>query len=193
MSQRHLCAQLGAQSLQLRWLGLQEDVEKWPETMAPHFGALTLFPLVVRYVANDASQDERAMPPARQVQERHPELVTARMSLMLHTKHWAMSKPPVMPSDARWFTPHVPTGTAFDLSHRTLAPGCPRPGAHHLRRAMGGDRASRHVGRLGARLAARPWRSEFLAVVQKALGNIPEFDLRAARLMHEELNANATQ
>ena len=91
------------------------------------FASLMLYPIALRSFARSGPDYQRALAAARPLVEQSPELVTqAAWTLFLQPLDSA-GRPEPFPLETRWFTPAVPTGTAFELAERSLRPGNPRP------------------------------------------------------------------
>lgn len=91
------------------------------------FGTLTLYPVMLRGLANDRATYERSLKLARPVVMASPELVSPGAWHLLLEKPAFMSAALAFPLDTTWFTPTVPAGTALELQERSLRPDCPRP------------------------------------------------------------------
>lgn len=91
------------------------------------FGTLTLYPIMLRGLADDRATYERALKLARPVVAASPELVTPEAWHLLLDKPSFMNMALPFPVDIAWFTPTVPAGTALELEVPSLRPNCPRP------------------------------------------------------------------
>lgn len=124
--QRHLLSAKVASSSHYGNLGMGEPSE-FAQLFDDVFGTLTLYPILLRWEEDSRGQYEDALVRARRLIEHTPELVTQRAWTLLLAKPDFIRVAAPFPSDVFWFTPAVPTGTAFDLAARSLRPGCPRP------------------------------------------------------------------
>jgi len=126
--QRHLCAQLVNAWRRNNGLGARVANETLPTVWEKPFGKLRLYPIVLKRLAWQQPEYERALTGARELVRLHPELVTAENWHRLREKPtFASAQALPFPEQLPWFTPFVPDGTAFDLKQRTLRPGCPQP------------------------------------------------------------------
>ncbi len=92
------------------------------------FGRLTLYPIVLRWIARQPADYQRALAMARALVDTSPALVTQQAWTLLLQKP-DFDRPAPLSLDVPWFTPAVPAGTAFELPVRSLRPGNPRPPA----------------------------------------------------------------
>ena len=184
--QRHLCAQLRASRSHLNNLGLHQELEAWPGEMKARFGQLRLFPFVFRHAVMTAAQYKEASALARDLQIAHPDAVTARLSVLLRSKPWVDAPPETFPSDTPWFTPHVPTGTVYELSYRTLTAGCPRPVPLEIAERWA-RRAPHDMWVQWSIVFLRADVSPTFADVRRSIGGLPEYDLRAGDHMFRYL------
>lgn len=125
--QRHLVAQLFASAWHLGGLGLSREWPEWVGEVQPIYGGLRLFPILRRWTVTTAEAYRAAAAATRELQAWRPELVTPRQSSFIRKPPSFVREADKFPSDVAWFTPHVPTGTAFELEYRTMAAGCKRP------------------------------------------------------------------
>jgi hypothetical protein len=125
--QRQLSLALIAKNQHFRNLGAKDSQERMIAEFKAQFGALTLFPAVLRSIATTPSDYELGVAGGRTLVAASPELVTAAEWNLFAEKPKFMPRAAAFPFIATWFTPAVPTGTAFDLHARALLPGCPRP------------------------------------------------------------------
>ena len=91
------------------------------------FAPLTLYPIVQRFMAESPAAYQAALDRSRQLVDMRPELVTQQAWTLLLEQPEFVPRASAFATDAPWFTPAVPTGTAFELSVRSLRAGCPRP------------------------------------------------------------------
>jgi hypothetical protein len=125
--QRHLCHAMTALAYNL-WNRADEDAQnKLASRLSPVFGDLTLYPVVLRWIARTPDDYDRALARARILVTASPEVVPAAAWNFLLKQPAYVDRPRAFPSEAAWFEPAVPTGTAFDLGARSLRAGCPRP------------------------------------------------------------------
>ena len=124
---RHVCQSLVAMWVHAGNLGDPDAQEALTKSFENPFGELTLYPVVLRWIANTAAEHEQSLMRARSIAESTPELLTARgWALLLRPSPLSAKRTP-FPLHVSWFTPPEPAGTAFDLQWRSLQPGCPRP------------------------------------------------------------------
>jgi hypothetical protein len=102
------------------------------------------------------------------------------------------AKPFPFPPDAWWFTPHVLTGTAFDLDHRPLVGGCPRPVPLSIVARWASMRPNDMWTQWSLAWLRAPGKPSF-DEVRKALGATTVFDTRGPEMMLRELDGTAEQ
>jgi hypothetical protein len=190
--QRHLCAQLRATYIRLAGLGLADEIKSWRADATRRFGRLLLFPFVLRSAIADEATYKEASALGRAVFTAHIEAVTPRLSALLRAKPHFEARQEMFASDYAWFTPHVPTGTAFDLDHRTLVAGCPRPVPLAQVKLWAAQAPHDMWTAMSLAWLSAPGVPAF-ADVERALGPIPQYDLRAARHMFDYLQGTNTQ
>lgn len=190
--QRHLSAQLLSSARQLFRQGLAREADAWLDTITPRFGTLRWFPLIVTQATPNRERYRTAFEQMRSLQQTQPQYVTPRMVNCLSTRPPNLDKGDVFPRFDAWFTPHVPTGTAYDLEFRSLVEGCPRPVPLP------------QVARWASMRRGDMWPSWSLAWlnvpgkpsfkdVQAALAPMLPYDARASRLMLDYLEGSASQ
>jgi tetratricopeptide (TPR) repeat protein len=148
------------------------------------FSALALFPIVQRWIAESPGAYELALTRARVLVERRPELVPQSAWTSLLEKPNFVTRAAAFPLDTVWFTPPVPTGTAFDLAQRSLRPGCQRPPTRAQALVYAKQRPYDHWA---------VWSNEWyavdgtptLAAVVRALNPLFDYDSRALLKMIE--------
>jgi hypothetical protein len=125
--QRHLCDSLVLTPAHLKNLGGDWRIEDALTLFEPEYGQLTLYPVVVGAIMDNESQYTFALTGARPIADSHPELLTAGEwnQLLKHPTFRHHQVPFAV--NIGWFEPAEPEGTAFDLAHRSLQPGCLRP------------------------------------------------------------------
>jgi hypothetical protein len=190
--QRHLCGHLKATEYRLKQLGLADESAAWPGMARKQFGSLRLFPIVLRFAATEEAQYKEAMAQVRSLLSTDPELITARISVAVRGKPYIPARHELLPNDVAWFMPHVPTGTALDLPYRTLSEGCPRP--------VPLPQVERWAAQAPHDMYTA-WSLAWLRVpgipafadVQRTVGPIAEYDLRAASRMFQYLQGTNEQ
>ena len=125
--QRQLSLALIARNHHFWNLGDKDRQQSMVGRFQARFGGLTLFPVVLRSIATTSSDYELSVAGGRALVAASPELVTAAEWNLFAEKPKFVPRAAAFPFIATWFTPAVPTGTAFDLHARALLPGCPRP------------------------------------------------------------------
>ena len=125
--QRQLSLALTARNHHFWNLGDKDSQQSMVGQFRARFGGLTLFPVVLRSIATTSSDYELSVAGGRTLVAASPELVTAAEWNLFAEKPKFVPRAAAFPFIATWFTPAVPTGTAFDLHARALLPGCPRP------------------------------------------------------------------
>jgi hypothetical protein len=125
--QRHLAHAFIARAHFARQLGDDDLYDEILEAVADQYMVLRLFPIVLRWMAEDSEEYELALAGARSLVRETPEDVPQRAWTMLLDTPRYMSRAGAFPLDHAWFTPAVPEGTAFELSARSLRSGAPRP------------------------------------------------------------------
>jgi tetratricopeptide (TPR) repeat protein len=123
--QRHLAAALIAVTDHEENIG--RDDPDFVRRYEDAFGRLRLYPIVLRWMAREPTDYQRAVQLAQPLAERSPELLTQEAWTLLLEKPSYVNRPAPFPLDVSWFTPAVPIGTAFDLAPRVLRPGPVNP------------------------------------------------------------------
>jgi hypothetical protein len=121
--QRHLCAQLISMWRQNRGLGLPEDNQALTRLFSKPFGTLRLYPLVLKQIAWRLADYQRAVTGARDLLRIHPDLFTPEIWDDVREKPRFAKEALPFPDKTAWFTPRVPSGTAFDLDIRAFPVG----------------------------------------------------------------------
>jgi hypothetical protein len=127
--QRHLCSQLVNTWRSNNAGGGWRSNDALTNTMTGAFDKLRLFPLVLRRIAGTPGEYAQAMTAARDLTRTHPEWITPANWKLLRDKPSfdpQVQSPQPFPEDV-WYTPYIPTGTAFDAANRSLQANCPRP------------------------------------------------------------------
>ena len=119
--QRHLAAALIAVTDHEENVG--RDDPDFVRRYEDAFGRLRLYPIVLRWMAREPSDYQRAVALARPLAERSPELLTQEVWTLLLDQPSYVNSPAPFPLDVSWFNPAVPVGTAFELSARALRSG----------------------------------------------------------------------
>jgi hypothetical protein len=125
--QRHLAHAVIARAYFARQLGNDDMYDELLEDVETQYVELRLFPIVLRWMAESEEEYQLALQLTRPLVRDSPELVNQRVWTMFLEKPRYVSRAAAFPLDQAWFTPAVPAGTAFELSVRSLRPGCPRP------------------------------------------------------------------
>ena len=174
--QRQLAMSLVAVSSQLWGLGANSSQREWHDEAEARFGRLALYPIVLRWGAPTAEIYTKAMTGARRLVENTPELVTAEAWDFLLKKWGDQGVEVPFPLEVAWFTPAVPEGTAFDLEHRSLRQGCPRPPTKAQAAIWAREQPYQHW---------TVWANEYLAldrgkptldVIRRAFGSLTDYD-----------------
>jgi hypothetical protein len=174
--QRQLAMSLVAVSTHLWGLGANSSQREWHDESEARFGHLTLYPIALRWGAPNAEIYTKAMTGARRLVENTPELVTAEEWDFLLKKSGIQGVEATFPLEAAWFTPAVPDGTAFDLEHRSLRAGCPRPPTKAQAATWAREQPYQHW---------TVWANEYLAldrgkpsldVIRRAFGSLTDYD-----------------
>jgi hypothetical protein len=122
--QRHLASRLVLESDHYRtMLGLHDRERAFNEQAVAQYGGLRLMPLVRRYFTTDPAGYERQMEDASALCVTSPESVTALNWMLLSEKPEGLRLRPGLPSEAAWFAPPQPVGTAFEPQPRLFGPG----------------------------------------------------------------------
>ncbi len=125
--ERHLCQTLVMQQYHFDALGLHDEEKDIEKRIEADFGDLTLYPIVLRWMADGASEQVRAVELGAALVKSAPEIVPAAAWNYFMSAPNAAAAVKQMPLPNAWFTPAEPVGTGFDLRARSLQPGCPRP------------------------------------------------------------------
>ena len=173
--QRQLCHALTGTSRHYWNLGAKDSQKRMTASFQARFSSLTLYPVVLRWIATTSADYERSVADARKLVETSPQLVTVAAWNFLVDRPDYVQRAAAFPFVASWFPPAVPANTAFDLHARALLPGCPRP-------------PSRAQARLWADAAPfdhwTVWSAEWLAVtgkpsvaaITRAFGPLVDYD-----------------
>jgi hypothetical protein len=180
--QRHLMHAMIARAHHLENIAAYESSNEFSRTVETTFGDLTLFPVVMRWMAETPSQYQVALDRSRPLVESAPELVTQRAWSILLEKPDFGGRAARFPIDTAWFQPAVPAGTAFELGARALLEGGvrspSRPQAAEWARQMPFDHwtiwANEYISIDG---------TPTLASVRKAFGPLLDYDTHAIRKM----------
>ena len=176
--QRHLCQSIVMQDSHLGMLGLPREQSALQEQMRADYGDLTLYPLVLRWIANTSADYTRAMVLGRTLVDSHPELITSGVWDYFLAKAAFVQQVTTFPLEVAWFSPAEPFGTAFDLRTRSLRPGCPRPPSRAQAAAWAKERPYDHWT-----LWANAWLSidgkPSLSAVRLAFGPVLDYDEEA--------------
>jgi hypothetical protein len=125
--QRHLCDQMVNTWRSNDASGGWRSNDALANQMTGAFNTLRLYPLVLRRISSTADEYAQAMTAARDIARTHPEWITpANWRLLRDRPAFDPKQPQPFPEDV-WYTPYIPTGTAFDAANRSLQPNCPRP------------------------------------------------------------------
>jgi hypothetical protein len=186
--ERHLCAQLRASGNHLRNLGYEPAKEGWPDTVKP-FRSLRLFPFVPLQTAVNEQEYRSALAAARPVFAVAPQLFTARLANVIQNPPSFVKQKEQPPNDVAWFTPHVPTGTAFDLWTRSLGPGCKRP-VPQPQVERWTSQAPHDFWVPYSLIHVRTDTIPTVADGKRALGPLLDYDLRALRRVFQYLEGN---
>jgi tetratricopeptide (TPR) repeat protein len=191
--QRHVCQGLLEITDYFRSRGDEESEVKAAPELAKQFGGLTLYPVVARWNAQNANDYETAMSRARPMVESAPYLVTASVWNLLLEKPWFTVRTQAFPVQVAWFTPAVPTGTAFDLFARALRPGCPRPPTRAQARTWAIEQPYDHWTVWAEAYLALDQGKPSFAVVRKAFGTLIEYDVDALLKITDYLALSAEE
>lgn len=191
--ERHLCAQLSAAGRHIGNLGYYaEEDEGWLNTAKP-FRRLRLFPFVPLSWVQNGERYVQAYAPASSVFASVPELRSANLAEMLQTPTRLARNPSVRPwSDVAWFTPHVPTGTAFELAFRTLAAGCRRP-VPPPQVARWASQAPHDFWVPYSLVFVRSDANPTIAEVSRALPHLLDYDIRVLERLFLYLDGNSEE
>jgi tetratricopeptide (TPR) repeat protein len=137
--QRHVAQSMIFAARHLWNLGRNEALDSLPATLHQSYGGLRLYPIVARWVARTSGEYEQALTRARPLVDSMPHVVTASAWNVLLDKPDFAARAAPFPFDDRWFAPHVPPGTLYDLSSRSLRPGCRRPPSVEQARAWAAE------------------------------------------------------
>ncbi len=125
--QRHLAQAMVFADRQLWSVARPEDRDRLAVALRQTYHGLRLYPVVARWIAQTPEQYTQALQAARPLVDRMPFVVTAAAWNVLLDRPDFVAHALAFPREERWFTPYVPAGTLYDLSSRTLRPGCRRP------------------------------------------------------------------
>ena len=176
--QRQLAHGLTSLSRHLYHLAAKQDQQSLVADVKSGFASLTLYPIVLRWVALTPADYEESIRLGRTLVAERPEVVTVASWNFMAEKPEFVLKAAAFPFVGTWFPRAVPTGTAYDLWARALLPGCPRP-------------PTREQARLWAQAAPydqwTQWSAEWLAVdgvpslsnVRRAFGALLLYDYSA--------------
>jgi hypothetical protein len=150
---------------------------------------LRLYPIVARWVARTPDQYVQALEGARPLVDTMPHVVTAAAwNAFLDPPDFA-ARVQLFPLEERWFTPHVPAGTLFDLGSRSLRPGCRRPPSVEQARAWAAEAPYDYWTR---------WSAEWYPVtgqpavrdLKRALGPLLDYDQHALAHLLEHVTTS---
>ncbi len=191
--QRHACQSL-IEVLSYFWYRGDEAGElSAKREMGRMFGRLTLYPVVERWTVRNAKDYEEAMAHARPMVESAPYLITATAWDLLLKKPPFTARTHAFPLEASWFTPAVPSGTAFDLGSRSLRPGCPRPPTREQARAWAIEQPYEHWTVWAEAFLALDQGKPSYGVVRKAFGPLLEYDVVALLKVTDYLQLSAEE
>jgi tetratricopeptide (TPR) repeat protein len=186
--QRHLCHMLTAVSYHLWQLSDKPEQDALAATLERPFGELTLYPVVLRWVARTPAEYEQAMKRARPLVNAAPELLTAAMWNYLLAESEVTGRAERFPVATAWFTPPVPTGTAFDLGSRSLRSGCPRPPSREQAATWAREMPYDHWTQWANAFFAMDSGAPSLSTVRRAFGPLMEYDESALYKSIEHLD-----
>jgi len=191
--QRHICQSL-VETISYFWYRGDEAGERSAKReLGRMFGTLTLYPVVERWTVRNAKDYEDAMAHARPMVQSAPYLITAAAWDQLLQKPSFTARTEAFPLEASWFTPAVPSGTAFDLGSRSLRPGCPRPPTREQARTWAIEQPYEHwTVWAEAYLALDQGRPSY-GVVRKAFGPLLEYDVVALLKVTDYLQLTAEE
>jgi hypothetical protein len=187
--QRHLAHAFIARAHFARQLADDELYDEVRDQVAEQYMVLRLFPIVLRWMAEDSEDYELAMAGARSLVRESPEDVPQRAWTMLLDTPRYRSRATPFPLDQSWFTPAVPAGTAFELSVRSLrsGAGAPRPPTREQAAQWARERPYDHWTQW-----ANQWYGvdgkPSLANVGAAFGPLVEYDASAITTLLDHLN-----
>jgi hypothetical protein len=118
--QRHLVMQISARIVNRnRKQGKPDSARDLARGLESAYGHLALYPVAKRQYAIDSRQYVEAMPRAKVLSAEHPELLTSSAWTLLDERFNSSTElPKGLASQFEWFVPAIPSGTAFDASHR---------------------------------------------------------------------------
>lgn len=184
--QRHLCQALMAVAAHERNLGHPERHTALAGEFERPFGEMTLYPVVLRRIADTRDDYEHAVQRAHSIVQRTPEQLTAAAwNLLLQQPRFTETVP--FPLRDAWFSPLEPAGTAFDLVSRSLAPGCRRPPTLAQSARFAALQPFSHWTRWADEFFKMERGAPSLAKVKKAFGSLLEYDANALLLILDHL------
>jgi tetratricopeptide (TPR) repeat protein len=191
--QRHVCQSLLEITNHFRSLGDEDGEMKAKTALTERLGGLTLYPVVQRWSVLNADDYELAMSRARPMVESAPYLMTAAAWNLLLEKPWFTVATQAFPLQVAWFTPAVPSGTAYDLFARALRPGCPRPPTRVQARTWALEQPYDHWTVWAEAYLALDRGKPSYAVVRKAFGTLVEYDVDALLKITDYLQLSAEE